>query len=180
MLVGYARVSTNHQSNSLQDQVRKLEEAGCEKIFDEEISAISATRPVFEEALNFCREGDSFVVCKLDRFARSIRDLTKQIDRLHQKSVALKILDLGLDTTTPTGKLMLNLLGSVAEFEIELLKERQAIGIAAAKAAGKFKGRKPTARTKQPEIQRLLNSGMKPKEVADQLEIGIASVYRYR
>ena len=180
MLVGYARTSTTQQKYSLEAQIESLNAAGCEKIFSEQVSAVSSDRDEFEAALEFVREGDVLVVCKLDRFARSIRDLTKQIDRLQAKNVSLKILDIALDTSTSTGKLMLNLLGSIAEFERELLLERQAAGIARAKAEGKFKGRKPTARTKQPEIQNLLNSGMKPKEVADQLGIGIASVYRYR
>ena len=180
MLVGYARTSTTQQKYSLEAQIESLNAAGCEKIFSEQVSAVSSDRDEFEAALEFVREGDVLVVCKLDRFARSIRDLTKQIDRLQAKKVSLKILDIALDSSTSTGKLMLNLLGSIAEFERELLLERQAAGIAKAKAEGKFKGRKATARTKQPEIQDLLNSGFKPKEVADQLGIGIASVYRYR
>lgn len=180
MLVGYARTSTTQQKYSLETQIENLTKAGCEKIFSEQVSAVSSAREEFEAALEYVREGDVLVVCKLDRFARSIRDLTKQIDRLEAKNVSLKILDIALDTSTSTGKLMLNLLGSIAEFERELLLERQAAGIAKAKAAGKFKGRKATAREKSEQIQELLDSGMKPAVVAKQLNIGVASVYRYR
>ena len=179
MLVGYARTSTTQQKYSLEAQIESLNVAGCEKIFSEQVSAVSSDRDEFEAALEFVREGDVLVVCKLDRFARSIRDLTKQIDRLQAKNVSLKILDIALDTSTSTGKLMLNLLGSIAEFERELLLERQAAGIAKAKAEGKFKGRKPTAREKQPEIQRMRTEGMKPDAIAAELGISRMSVYRY-
>lgn len=180
MLIGYARTSTTQQKYSLEAQIESLNAAGCEKVFSEQVSAVSSDREEFEAALEFVREGDVLVVCKFDRFARSIRDLTKQIDRLQAKNVSLKILDIALDTSTSTGKLMLNLLGSIAEFERELLLERQAAGIAKAKAEGKFKGRAATARAKTEQIQELLASGMKPSAVAEQLNIGVASVYRYR
>ena len=180
MLVGYARTSTTQQKYSLEAQIASLNASGCEKVFSEQVSAVSSDREEFEAALEFVREGDVLVVCKLDRFARSIRDLTKQIDRLQAKNVSLKILDIALDTSTSTGKLMLNLLGSIAEFERSLLLERQRVGIEKAKAEGKFKGRKATARAKSEQIQELLASGMKPSAVAEQLNIGVASVYRYR
>ena len=180
MKIGYARVSTTHQQHSLEAQLEKLETAGCEKIFSEEVSAVSSKRPAFEEAINFCREGDVFTVCKLDRFARSVSDLSVQSKGLQEKGVELQVLDLGLCTSTPTGKLMMNLLGSIAEFERELMLERQKVGIEKAKAAGKFKGRAATARAKTDQIQELLASGMKPAAVAKQLNIGVASVYRYR
>ena len=180
MLVGYARTSTTQQKYSLEAQIESLNAAGCEKIFSEQVSAVSSERVEFEAALEFVREGDVLVVCKLDRFARSIRDLTKQIDRLQEKNVSLKILDMSLDTSTPTGKLLLNLLGCVSQFERELLLERQKVGIEKAKAAGKFTGRKATARAKSQQIQDLLATGMKPAQVAKQLNVGVASVYRYR
>lgn len=180
MLVGYARTSTTQQKYSLEAQIESLNAAGCEKIFSEQVSAVSSDRDEFEAALEFVREGDTLVVSSLSRFARSIRDLTKQIDRLETKKVSLKVLDIALDTSTPTGKLMLNLLGSINQFERELLLQRQAVGIAKAKAEGKFQGRKATARAKSEQIQALLSSGMKPSAVAEQLNIGVASVYRYR
>ena len=178
MLVGFARTSTTHQKYSLEAQIENLTKAGCEKIFSEQVSAVASSRPQFDAAMEFVRDGDTLVVCSLSRFARSIRDLTKQIDLLEAKNVSLKILDMSLDTSSPTGKLLLNLLGCVSQFERELLLERQKVGIEKAKAAGKFKGR--AARAKTDQIQVLLASGMKPAAVAKQLNIGVASVYRYR
>lgn len=180
MLVGFARTSTTHQKYSLEAQIENLTKAGCEKIFSEEVSAVASQRPQFDAAMEFVRDGDTLVVCSLSRFARSIRDLTAQVDMLDAKNVSLKVLDIALDTSTPTGKLMLNLLGSINQFERELLLERQRVGIEKAKAEGKFKGRAATARAKTDQIQELLASGMKPAAVAKELNIGVASVYRYR
>jgi DNA invertase Pin-like site-specific DNA recombinase len=180
MLVGFARTSTTHQKYSLEAQIESLTQAGCEKIFSEEVSAVASQRPQFDAAMEFVRDGDTLVVCSLSRFARSIRDLTKQVDILDSKNVSLKVLDIALDTSTPTGKLMLNLLGSINQFELQLLHERQRVGIEKAKAAGKFKGRAASARAKTEKIQELLATGMKPAQVAKQLSIGVASVYRYR
>ena len=180
MLVGFARTSTTHQKYSLEAQIENLTQTGCKKIFSEEVSAVASQRPQFDAAMEFVRDGDTLVVCSLSRFARSIRDLTKQVDLLEAKNVSLKILDMSLDTSSPTGKLLLNLLGCVSQFERELLLERQKVGIEKAKAAGKFKGRAATARAKTDKIQELLASGMKPAAVAKQLNIGVASVYRYR
>ena len=139
MFIGYARTSTTQQKYSLEAQIESLNTAGCEKIFSEQVSAVSSDRDEFEAALEFVREGDTLVVSSLSRFARSIRDLTQQIDRLEAKNVSLKVLDIALDTDSATGKLMLNLLGSINQFERELLLSRQRVGIEKAKAAGKFK-----------------------------------------
>ena len=119
MIVGFARTSTTHQTHSFEAQIETLTKAGCEKIFSEQVSAVASQRPQFDAAIEFVREGDTLVVTSLSRFARSIRDLTKQVDILEAKNVALKILDIALDTSTPTGKLMLNLLGSINQFERE-------------------------------------------------------------
>jgi len=180
MLVGFARTSTTHQKYSLEAQIENLTQAGCEKIFSEEVSAVASQRPQFDAAMEFVRDGDTLVVCSLSRFARSIRDLTKQVDILDAKNVSLNVLDISLDSDSPTGKLMLNLLGSINQFEVQLLLERQRVGIEKAKAAGKFKGRAATARAKTDKIQEMLESGLKPAEVAKELNIGVASVYRYR
>ena len=105
-----------------------------------------AQRPQLEAALDYLRDGDVLVITKLDRLARSVADLVAIGERLEAKGVALKVLDQAIDTSTPTGRLMFNMLGSIAQFERELMLERQREGIARAKAAGKYKGRKPTAR----------------------------------
>ena len=180
MLVGYARTSTDHQNYSLENQIEQLNQAGCEKVFYEEISSVASRRPEFESMIEFARDGDTVVVSTLSRFARSIGDLWKNVERLESKGVGLKILDMNLDSQTPTGKLLLSMLGAVYQFEREILLERQLVGIQKAKKEGKFKGRVPTAKRKRDDIVRLTEKGMKPKDIATELGIGIASVYRYR
>lgn len=128
--------------------------------------------------MDYLREGDQFVVAKIDRLARSVADLVRITEVLAKKGVALKILDMNLDTSTPTGKLMLNLLGSIAQFERELMLERQREGIAKAKADGKYKGRAPTARAKADEVRKLAAEKVGPMEIARRLDIGRSSVYR--
>jgi DNA invertase Pin-like site-specific DNA recombinase len=179
MLVGYARTSTLEQVAGFEAQLAELKAAGCEKVFREQVSSVGK-RDELEQAIEFCREGDVFLVTKLDRLARSITHLGEIIARLERKKVSLHILNLNLDGSTPTGRLMLNLLGSVAQFEREILLERQREGIAKAKRDGKYRGRKPTARQKADQIRSLLGAGMKPADVATQLALSRASVYRLR
>ena len=177
MLVGYARTSTLEQAAGLDAQIRDLEALGVERIFTEQVSSV-ATRKQLEAALEFCRQGDTLVVTKLDRLARSVVHLGKILETLEGKGVALRIVNLGVDTSTPTGKLMLNVLGGVAQFEREMMLERQREGIAKAKAEGAYKGRKPTARAKAPEIHALAAQGLSMAKIAAQLGIGVGSVHR--
>jgi len=177
MLIGYARTSTIEQRAGLEAQERDLKAQGVDRLFGEQTSSVGA-RDKLEDALDFAREGDTLVVTKLDRLARSVGDLTAIVKRLEAKGVSLRILGLGLDTATPTGKLMLNLLGSIAQFEREVMLERQREGIAKAKAEGRYKGRKPTAMEKRADVVRLAGEGMTREAIAAQLEIGVASVYR--
>lgn len=179
MIIGYARTSTIEQVAGLEAQLRDLDLASCSKIFSEQLSSVSH-RPQLEQALDFIREGDTLVVTKLDRLARSIKDLHEIANRLEEKGASLKILALDIDTSTPTGKLLFNMLGSIAEFERDLMLERQKEGIAKAKANNKYKGRKPTAMAKKREVEALLESGLKAPEIASQLNIGVASVYRIK
>jgi DNA invertase Pin-like site-specific DNA recombinase len=177
MLVGYARTSTLEQKNGLEAQIDELGRAGCEKIWEEQTSSV-ATRVRLSEAVEFCREGDIFVVTKLDRLARSVRHLGELIEQLEAKGVGLRILSIGLDTTTATGKLMLNVLGSVAQFEREMMLERQREGIHKAREAGKYKGRAPTAQRHKDEAQELLRGGMSKREIAATLGVSERSVHR--
>jgi DNA invertase Pin-like site-specific DNA recombinase len=112
------------------------------------------------------RAGDIFIVTKLDRLARSVAHLVEIGTRLEAKGVALKVLDQAIDTTTPSGRLMFNMLGSIVQFERELMLERQREGIAKAKAEGKYKGRKPTARAKGGEVKRSRFEGIGPTAIA--------------
>jgi DNA invertase Pin-like site-specific DNA recombinase len=175
--IGYCRTSTLDQVAGLQAQLGDLEAAGCERIFREQVSSV-AKRNQLDEAMAFARDGDIFIVTKLDRLARSVADLVRIVDQLKAKGVALRILALGIDTTTTTGKLMLNLLGSIAEFEREVMLERQREGIAKAKGEGKYKGRAPTARAKSAQIIALAKEGKSKERIAKEVGVGVASVYR--
>jgi DNA invertase Pin-like site-specific DNA recombinase len=177
MIIGYARTSTVHQVAGFEAQVKELRVAGCERIFQEQVSSRSH-RAQLREALEFVRDGDAFVVARLDRLARSVADLMGIIDVLEQKRVGLRILNLGMDTQTPTGKLMLTVLGGVAQFEREVMLERQREGIAQAKAAGKYKGRQPVALDRRQEVVRLAAEGLAKATIARQLNLGEATVYR--
>lgn len=177
MLVGYARTSTLEQEAGFDAQLRELSALGCEKVFREQVSSV-ASRPQLEAAVEFCRAGDTLVVTKLDRLARSVTHLGKILEALEGRGVGLRILSLGVDTATPTGKLMLNVLGGVAQFEREMMLERQREGIAKAKAAGAYKGRKPTVRAKADEIKALAAQGLSMGAIAAQLGIGKGSVHR--
>ena len=179
MKIGYARTSTVDQKYSLEDQIERLESQGCEKIFSVKVSSIQK-RPEFENCIEFAREGDVVVITKLDRFARSITDLWKKIEELESKGASLHILDLNLDTSSPTGRLQITMIGGIAQWEREMMLERQKVGIAKAKQEGKYKGRVPTARRMEKDIQKLHLQGMKPSMIANELNIGVASVYRYR
>jgi DNA invertase Pin-like site-specific DNA recombinase len=179
-LVGYARTSTTEQRAGLEAQLRDLKAAGCAKVFKEQVSSIGE-RAQLEAALDYVREGDSLIVTKLDRLARSARSLSELVDTLENKGVALRILNFGggqVDTRGAAGRLMLNVFAAFAQFELEIMRERQREGIADAKAAGKYKGRKPTARAKAADAVRLFKEGKRVSQVAQQLGIGRASVYR--
>lgn len=177
MLIGYARTSTLDQVAGFEAQRRDLEAAGCQKIFAEQVSSVG-NRVQLKAALDYLREGDILVVTKLDRLARSVRDLMEIVDTIEAKGAGLRILGMNLDTTTPTGRLMLQVLGAVAEFERSMMLERQREGIAKAKAEGKYKGRPKTAMAKACEVEAMLAAGLSPTAIARKLGIGRSSVYR--
>ncbi|MBX3598791.1 MAG: recombinase family protein [Rhizobiaceae bacterium] len=177
-IVGYARTSTTDQKAGLDAQLRDLNAAGCTKLFHEELSAVATKRPELERALDYLREGDILIVTKPDRLARSTADLLSISKVLDTKGVTLRILSMNVDTSTPTGKLMLTLLGGIAEFERDLMLERQREGIAKAKQEGKYKGRKATARAKAHDVIHLKGEGMTADAIAARLGIGRASVFR--
>ena len=173
-LVGYARVSTGGQS--LEVQLRALAE--CNKVFQEKVSGASDDRPQLTLLLDYVKEGDVMMVTKLDRLARNTRHLLEISEFLQHKQVALRILNLGIDTSTPTGKLMLTMIGAIATFERELMLERQAEGIELAKRRGVYKGRKPTAMAKGNEVLALVAKGLPRSEIAKRTGISITSVQR--
>ena len=177
MLIGFARTSTLEQEAGLAAQERDLKALGVERVFSEQTSSVGV-RPQLNAAIDFCRQGDVLVVTKLDRLARSVPDLWNIIERLQTKGTAIRIENLNLDTSTATGKLMLSVLGGVAAFEREMMLELQREGIAKAKAEGKYKGRKPTARAKSSVVKALKEKGLGLSEISRQLGIGKASVHR--
>jgi DNA invertase Pin-like site-specific DNA recombinase len=180
VLVGYARTSTAEQEAGLAAQERDLRAAGCAKIFAERVSSV-AQRPQLAAALDYVREGDVLVVAKPDRLARSVADLLGIVASLEKKGVALRILSMGgteVDTRSPTGRLMLTMLGAIGQFERDLMLERQREGIQKAKAEKKYKGRAPTAMRQGAEVRKLRDAGVKPGEIAKRLGMARSSVYR--
>lgn len=179
MLIGYARTSTQDQKYSLEAQVEELKAAGCERLYQEEVSSVDSQRVELENALDYIREGDVLVVKKLDRLARSVAATVKIQERLEAKKAGLKILDLDIDTTTPGGRLQFNLFAAIAQFEREVMLERQKVGIAKAKADGKYTGRKPTSDKKKQEILNLAaDKTMTREEIAKTAQVSLATVYR--
>ena len=181
MLVGYARTSTVEQEAGLEAQIRDLKKVGCkEKLFSEQVSSI-AQRDQLDAALQYVRSGDTLVVTKLDRLARSTRHLLQILDALEVDGVTLRILDFGggqVDTGSATGKLMLTMFGAFGEFERSMMLERQREGIQKAKDAGKYKGRAATARAKTDQVLALVREGVNKVDIAKRLGIGRTSVYR--
>jgi DNA invertase Pin-like site-specific DNA recombinase len=177
MLVGYARVSSLGQSLEVQEAA--LREAGCEKLFAEKRSGTTRQgREALQEALEFVREGDVLLVTRLDRLARSMGDLQGIIEELNRKGVGFRCLQQGaVDTTSSMGRLVLNMLAAIAEFETDLRKERQREGIDKAKAAGIYKGRPVSI--ERDKVLALQAQGMGATDIAKQLGIGRASVYRH-
>lgn len=176
MLVGYARVSSVGQS--LEVQLEALGAAGCEKIFAEKRSGRSRSdRPELADALDFIRDSDTLMVTRLDRLARSAGDLHGIVKELADKGVSFQCLQQsGMDTSSSTGKLLLGVLASIAEFESDIRRERQREGIENAKAAGVYKGRKPSIDVEK--VRQMKADGIGATTIAKQLGIGRASVYR--
>ena len=176
MLVGYARVSSSGQSLDIQNE--SLAQAGCEKVFAEKMSGRSAKdRIELSNAIDFVRQCDTLVVTRLDRLARSVGDLHRIIEKLTGKGVEFRCINQsGVDTDTSTGKLMLSILGAVAQFENDIRRERQMEGIAKAKTEGRYKGR-PTS-IDPDQVKVLKERGLGATQIAREMKIGRASVYR--
>lgn len=175
MLVGYARVSSAGQSLAIQTEALKA--AGCEKLFAEKETGTSTeTRKALADALDFIREGDTFVVTRIDRLARSVADLETIVAKVKAKGAFLRALEQPIDTSSPAGVAFLQMLGVFAQFETAIRKERQMEGIAKAKADGRYKGRKPTVDVAT--VRSLKAEGVRPVDIASRLGIARASVYR--
>lgn len=175
-LIGYARVSSIGQS--LDVQLDKLKH--CEKIYQEKKSGASGKRPRLEACLEYVREGDTLVVTRLDRLARSTLDLCQIAAELERKHVALSVLDQHINTDDATGRLLFNMLGAIAQFETEIRAERQMDGIRKAKERGVHFGRKKSLTEKQvAELRRRRDKGTLIKTLMKDYDLSKASIYRY-
>ena len=179
MLIGYARVSTNDQTLSL--QVDALTKASCEKLFTDHISGTKAERPGLRDAMSHLRAGDTLVVWRLDRLGRSLHHLIDTVTELEQRGIGFKSLQENIDTTTSGGKLVFHIFGSLAEFEREVIKERTAAGLEAARARGKVGGRPRRLDEKTAEMARRLYADRhnSVSEICKTLGITRMTLWRY-
>lgn len=174
-IIGYARVSTDDQDCAIQEAA--LAAAGCTIIRSEKRSGTAlAGRTELETVLAFLQAGDTLMVTRIDRLARSVRDLEALVDTIKARGAFLRATEQPIDTATPAGKAFLQMLGVFAEFETALRRERQLEGVAKAKAAGVYKGRKPSVDVAQ--VKALHSEGLGATAIAARLGIGRASVYR--
>ena len=175
MIYGYARVSTSEQDLTVQEEALKA--AGCEVVRSEKISGTSRDgRSELQNLMDFAREGDAIVVTRIDRLARSVRDLQNIVYELNERGVSLRATEQSVDTSTSAGKCFLDMLSVFAEFETNLRRERQMEGIRKAKEKGVYKGRRQTIDVQK--VRELRDSGMGATAIARELGIERTSVYR--
>ena len=179
MLVGYARVSTQEQDLAL--QLDALQVAGCEKVFQEQASGAQRERPALQEALQYMRRGDTLVVWKLDRLARSLKQLIETVEALGEREVGLRSLTEAINTTTAGGKLVFHIFAALAEFERGVIRERTMAGLQAARARGRKGGRPPalTAKDLAAATAMLKNPEITVLEVAKRLGVAASTLYRH-
>lgn len=179
MLIGYARVSTQDQKPQL--QIDALKGAGCERIFDEKASGAQSERPMLKEALAFLREGDTLVVWKLDRLARSLRQLIDTIETLEARRIGLRSLTENIDTTTSGGRLVFHIFGALAEFERSIIRERTVAGLASARARGRLGGRPRAMTPEDVAIAKTLlaNREISVKEIARRQGVSVSTLYKH-
>ncbi|MDE0240651.1 MAG: recombinase family protein [bacterium] len=179
MLVGYARISTRDQSAALQRDA--LQGAGCERIFEETASGAQRGRPQLAAALDYARKGDTLVVWRLDRLARSLRQLIETVEDLGSRGIGLRSVTEALDTTTPGGLLVFHVFGALAEFERSIIRERTRAGLESARERGRFGGRplRLDARSKAIAAALLKDPSIPVNEIARQLGVSRATLYKH-
>jgi DNA invertase Pin-like site-specific DNA recombinase len=178
MLIGYARVSTQDQNLGL--QIQTLTQAGCQKIFDDKISGSRAERPGLAKALEMLREGDTLVVCKLDRLGRSVKNLVDLVGDLYKRGIQFKSLTDAIDTGTTSGRFFFHVMASLAEMERELTVERTRAGLEVARQLGRKGGRKrQMTDSKIESAKKLLANGVPPRDVAKNLGVSVPTLYRW-
>ena len=179
MLVGYARVSTQDQNPHL--QIDALKKAGCNKIFKEKASGAQRDRPELKAALEYIRAGDTLVAWKLDRLARSLKQLIETVETLEDREIGFVSLTENIDTTTSSGKLVFHIFASLAEFERSIIRERTKAGLDAARKRGKRGGRPPSLKDKDVQIAKAMLSDpeITVEEVARHLKVAPSTLYRH-
>jgi DNA invertase Pin-like site-specific DNA recombinase len=179
VLIGYARVSTLDQNLALQRDA--LTEAGCTKLFVEQVSGAVLDRPALRDALEFARAHDTIVVWKLDRLAHSMKQLIETMETLRLRNIGFRSLTEALDTTTPQGRLVFHMFGALAEFERSLIRERTQAGLAAARRAGRTGGRPAKLTDDDLDVATTLlaNPDITVAEVAERVGVSPATLYRY-
>lgn len=176
-VIGYARVSKDEQKPELQHDA--LERAGCDRVFEDRVSGATTERPQLAEALAYLRSGDVFVVWKLDRFGRSLGHLVDALTKMKAKGVEFRSITEGMDTTTPGGKLMYHIFGALAEFELDLIKERTRAGLSAAEARGRKGGRKRSVTPEKLQRARAhMQAGLTVREAASRVKVGKSALYK--
>ncbi len=178
MFIGYARVSTQEQNPKA--QIDALEAAGCERVFTETASGAQRDRPELRAALDYMRSGDTLVVWKLDRLARSLKQLLHTVEDLAERSIGLRSLTEQLDTTSPGGRLVFHIFGALAEFERAIIRERTMAGLEAARSQGRVGGRPPALGEKDLAAARALmsNPEITVAEIARRLGVNPSTLYR--
>ncbi len=179
MLIGYARVSTQEQDPALQHDA--LEQVGCDKVFTEKASGAQRDRPQLMAALEYIREGDTLVVWKLDRLARSLRQLIETVELLEERRIGFRSLTEAIDTTSPGGKLVFHIFASLAEFERGIIRERTKAGLAAARARGKMGGRPPALLQSDLAAAKALlrDPDITVEEAARRVGVSASTLYRH-
>ena len=177
MLIGYVRVSTAEQNSARQEAL--MQSLGVEKVYLDKASGKNANRPQLCEMMNFARQGDTIVVESISRFARNTRDLLELMEHLNAKGIGFVSKKEAIDTTTPMGKFMLTVFAGVAELEREYILQRQREGIAIAKQAGKYKGRKPIDRTLlQPVLEEYRKGNLTATQAMQKMNVSKSTFYR--
>ena len=182
MKIGYARVSTKHQRESLDQQIDLLKKAGCKEIYSEIISGASAKRPELTKLLAQIKEGDTLTITSVDRLGRSLKDLITIITDLKERSIIFQSLKEQMDTGTSTGMLMFNMMGSIAEFERSLINRRIYDGVKRAQEQGKYKGRTHSIDKKiRQDYVKMMNSGDYPiSYVAKMAKVSRQPLYNWQ
>jgi DNA invertase Pin-like site-specific DNA recombinase len=179
MLVGYARVSTRDQNYEL--QLDALEAAGCSKIYEEKLSGAQRDRPELKAALAYVRPGDTLVVWKLDRLARSLKQLIETVEMLSEREIGFRSLTESIDTTSSGGRLIFHIFGALAEFERSIIRERTTAGLTAARARGRVGGRPPALKESDIRVaQTLLKDGeLTVAKIAERLHVAPSTLYKH-